>query len=156
VGAVSCDPPSISGAKWSDPSTSGFPLPKSFTIARDRGFANLAASFFKESMSRDAMIGMRIVHALRDAFWCQSQRSLRRQGEKKRTPRAGAECPPECPHTISTTRSVTADVWCATHRGNEYEQLKYQLTDEDDKEVHRGVSQNGVQDVRDARISIRP
>jgi len=64
---VSCDPPSTPDAKWRVPSSGGFPLTISCMAARDRGPASLAAFLFKESMRRDAMIGMRIVHALWDA-----------------------------------------------------------------------------------------
>jgi len=100
-------------------------------------------------MRRDAIIGVRIVDALRDTS---SYRSFKGRGERKLTSQARAEYPPEHAYTVSTT---PLGVLCTTYRGGKQEDLEQQLTGEYKHEVHRRIPPNSVQDTRNAWIPTR-
>ena len=53
------------------PSPVGLPWPVVVMISRDHGIVGLTVAFFKESMRRDAITGIRIVFALRATSRCQ-------------------------------------------------------------------------------------
>jgi len=66
VSGVSCDQINVGGTRWGVP-PSAAPLPPEYdVVVWDHGTLGLMAAFLKESMRRDAIIGVKIVHALRD------------------------------------------------------------------------------------------
>lgn len=91
---VPCDPLSVRGAKRMVMSSGVAPLPILDMVKRDHGTDGSMAAFFKESMSRDIMIGTKTVFTLLDASRNRSLMSLQRK-KKKLTPQAWAESPPE-------------------------------------------------------------
>ena len=136
--------------KLSDPSSADLPSP--MVPAHHR---SPTAAFFKEIMRRDAMIGMKIEHALWDGrFILIIQRSVRRG---KRNSRPGHELDILLKtRTMSTTRSTASNVSHITYRGKKHKQQEYHLTSKYKDEVYRRVSHNIIQDVRKARKFIRP
>ena len=72
---VSHGAPSLPGVKRRVPPSAGPPV-----TAEDHGSCDSAAAFFKESMRRDAMIGMKVVHALWDVSRYESRATSRKRG----------------------------------------------------------------------------
>ena len=73
-------------------------------VSRDHTAFGWTEAFFKESMSRDAMTGTRIVFALRKPVQMPTsvpRRTLRYQGKGDLTFQERAERPPEHAHTMS-------------------------------------------------------
>lgn len=69
VAEVSCDPSStrsVDSVEWGVPSCCNFPLPVLVMVVSDHPPFGLTAAFFKESIRRVAMMGMKSADALWD------------------------------------------------------------------------------------------
>lgn len=123
------------------PSPRGTPLVPKSVMTVDHGPLGSTTAFFKERMRRDAMIGVRIVHALKKRELISLNVVLEFRGKGSLHP--GQELNVRLNVRRSAQRDQPpAEVPCITYRSKEQEQLERQLTGEYKHEVCRRISKN--------------
>ena len=137
-----CDPGCIS--PWSAQT-----IGSRSTVGSDDGAIGSEPAFFKESMKREDMTGIRVRLALWDAS--QSLKGMFGVSGK------GYLRPGKGDKDILSTHLMSApsDVSCAAYLDKKSEHLVRNLTEKNKYKVSSRVSQNRVQNARNARISTR-
>lgn len=128
------------GAGCAAPPRAGLPEPELVMVSNDHATLGSTVAFFKESMRREAMIGTRIVFALRNVSQCGYQPLEHRFGIKEG---GDLHCGKERHFRLVVYRHDEHLSWvmsCTTYRGEEQKQQRQEMDGEYEYEVVRCIS----------------